>query len=213
MCEPTTIAVAMGVGQAASTIAGQRNAAKTQEKMQLRATQDEQKRYLREVSAQRTQERFQKIAMAQKLRANQKRAMEARATARVVAGEAGVGGRSVDALVADYTRKEAEYNFSLAQQDQMNFVNSQINLDNAAGQSRSNMLRINKPIEQPNYLGAILDGAQTAFSMQGAMADAGFTGFGNKDSVATFAKQSQKTQNMGMLDLHLPNQNPFNTYG
>lgn len=212
MCEPTTIAVAMGVGQAASTIAGQRNAAKTQEKMQLRATQDEQKRYSREVSAQRTRERFQKIAMAQKLRANQKRAMEARATARTVAGEAGVGGRSVDALMSDYTRKEADYNFSLAQQDQMNFVNSQINLDNAAGQSRSNMLRINKPIEQPNYLGAILDGAQTAFSMQGAMGDAGFQGFGNKDSVATFAKQSQKTQNTGMLDLHLPNQNPFNTY-
>ena len=94
----------------------------------------------------------------------------------------------------------------------MNFVNSQINLDNAAGQSRSNMLRINQPIEQPNYLGAILDGAQTAFSMQGAMADAGFKGFGNNNSVATFAKQSQKTQNMGMLDLHLPNQNPFNTY-
>ena len=37
-------------------------------------------------------------------------------------------------------------------------------LDDSANRSRMNLLSINKPIEQPNYLGAILSGAETGMS-------------------------------------------------
>jgi len=41
-------------------------------------------------------------------------------------------------------------------------------------QSRMNLLSINKPIAQPNYLGAVLDGAQTGMSAYSFGSDAGF---------------------------------------
>ena len=90
--------------------------------------------------------------------------MEARATATVSAGESGVSGLSVDALLGDLTRKEAEYTFSEQQQAEMTDVNRQIQLKEAGIGFSRNMLRINKPIEQPNYLGSVLQGAQTGLS-------------------------------------------------
>ena len=93
-----------------------------------------------------------------------RKATEARATARVSAGEAGVAGLSVDALINDLTRQEAEYSFNVQKQTQMSDVNRQLQLRDAGLGFTNNMLRINKPIEQPNYLGAALSGAQTGMS-------------------------------------------------
>ena len=47
-------------------------------------------------------------------------------------------------------------------------------LDDSANRSRMNLLSINKPIEQPNYLGAILSGAETGMSAYSFGKDAGF---------------------------------------
>lgn len=166
MCPPAVIAaVALGTAQAGMQIAGQRQAAKTQERMQAKATKQEQQRYLNQVSAVRTQQAQEQIARAQRIQASTIKAREARATARVSAGEAGVAGLSVDALMNSLTRQEGQYRFSEAQQEEMSNVAIALNLRDAALGSQMNQLRINKPIEQPNYLGAILSGAQTGMSM------------------------------------------------
>ena len=60
----------------------------------------------------RVQQRQEQVAAAQRIQASAKRAREARATARVSAGEAGVAGLSVDALINDLTRQEAENRFA-----------------------------------------------------------------------------------------------------
>ena len=166
MCEPVTMAaIALGTAQAGLTIQGQRQAAKAQAKVQRRATIAEQQRYLTEVSASRLKERQEKIAAAQRIQQSTTAAREARATARVSAGESGVAGLSVDALINDLTRKEAQYNFSIQQQMQFAGVNRQLGFEDSANRSRMNLLSINKPIAQPNYLGAVIDGAQTGMSM------------------------------------------------
>lgn len=113
-------------------------------------------------------------AAAQAIQESTKKAREARATGRVSAGESGVSGLSVDALLNDMTRKEAEYSFSVQQQQQFNQVNRGLAFQDGAMQSRMNLLSINKPIAQPNYLGAILDGAQTGMSAYSFGSDAGF---------------------------------------
>ena len=64
----------------------------------------------------RTQQGQEQVAAAQRIQASTKKAREARSTARVSAGEAGVAGLSVDALINDLTREEADYRFANTQQ-------------------------------------------------------------------------------------------------
>ncbi len=163
MCEIIT-AVTLALASAGSQIHGQRQQAKTQAKVQKNASAAERERYLREVSSMRVQQGQEEVAAAQRVNESARKAREARATARVSAGEAGVAGLSVDALINDLTREEASYNFATQQQTQMNDVNRTMQLDQAGLGFTNNMLRINRPIEQPDYLGASLSGAQTGMS-------------------------------------------------
>lgn len=165
MCTPTLIASAViGGAQSASSVAGQRQQAKMQEQAQANASVQERQRYLAEVSAMRTQQQQEMISRAQRIQEASKRGMEARSRARVAAGESGVSGLSVDALMGDLTRQEAQYAFSEQQQAEMTDVNRQLQLQESGIGFNRNMLRINKPIEQPNYLEAALQGAQTGLS-------------------------------------------------
>ena len=161
MCVPI---IAMALATTALSIKGQRDQAKTQEKVQKLASTAERQRYLQEVSSMRVQQGQEELAAAQRINESAKKAREARATARVSAGESGVAGLSVNALIADIARQEAEFNVATQQQTKMNDVGRTMQLQNSGLGFTNNMLRINRPIEQPNYIGAILDGAQTGMS-------------------------------------------------
>ena len=171
MCNP--VAIGLGIAQAGMTVIGQRQQAKAQAQVQRNATIAEQQRYLSEVSASRLRERQEKIAAAPRIQQSTTKAREARATARVSAGESGVAGLSVDALINDLTRKEAEYSFSVQQQMQFANMNRQLGFEDSANRSRMNLLSINKPIAQPNYLGAALGGVSTGLSAYNAFNQAG----------------------------------------
>lgn len=159
----------MGVASAGLQIRGQQIQAKTQRRVQANASKVERQRYLNEVSSLRTQQAQEQVAMAQKLQTNKTRAREARATARVSAGEAGVAGLSVDALMNDLTRKEAMYNNSVNTQGQMLDVRRELSLRDAGLGFTNNMLRINRPIEEVDYAGALVSGATTGLSTYGAI--------------------------------------------
>lgn len=172
MCDIVT-ATALAIGSAASTIQGQKQSAKAQAKVQRRASLAERQRHLREMSAMRLQQRQEQVAAAQGIQQSTTKAREARARARVSAGEAGVAGLSVDALINDLTRQEADYRFSVQQQQEFDDVNRGLAFKDSAMQSRMNLLSINKPIEQPNYFGALLEGAQTGMSVYSFGVDTG----------------------------------------
>ena len=165
MCSPlAAVSAIVGGAQTVSSIAGQRQQARMQEQAQRTATQQERQRYLAEVSAMRTQQQQEMIARAQRIQEASRKAMEARATARVSAGESGVSGLSIAALLGDLTRKESEYTFSEQRQAEMLDVSRDIQLSEAGIGFNRNMLRINKPIEQPDYLGSALGGFQSGLS-------------------------------------------------
>ena len=174
MCEPISAAVALGVAQGGMSYIGQQQAARAQAKAQRNATIAEQQRNLQEMSAMRIAERQEQVAAAQRIQQSAKKAREARATARVSASEAGVAGISVDALINDLTRQQAEYDFSIQQQLDFSRTNTGLALRDAQQRSRMNLLSINRPIEQPSLLGAALDGASTALSAYSGMKSAGF---------------------------------------
>jgi len=206
--------ISLGVASAGLQIRGQQIQAKTQEKLQSNASKVERQRYLNEVSSLRTQQAQEQVAMAQKLQSNKTRAREARATARVSAGEAGVAGLSVNALMNDLTRKEAMYNNSVNTQAQMLDVRREISLRDSGLGFTNNMLRINRPIEEVNYAGALVSGAQAGLSTYGALQGSGFgqpSGSTSGTSMKSVAKLSQKSSNMGMLDLPVY-KSAFNSY-
>ena len=174
MCSPLIVSSIVGAGSAISSIQSQRYQADAQEESQRLASMQERQRYLAEVSAMRTQQSQEQEATTQQRQQADRRAMEARATATVSAGEAGVSGLSVDALLGDISRQQAEFTFSSQRQAEMTNVNRDLALREAGMGFNRNMLRINQPIEQPNYLGSLVDGAQTGLSMYGVLNDSGF---------------------------------------
>jgi len=167
MCDP--ISIGLAIASTASSVMGQKQATDAQEQAQVNASKAERQRHLHEVSAMRQQQGQELVAAALKLAASSKKAMEARAMVKTSAGESGVAGLSVDALINDLTRKEAEHNFTVNQQTQMSDVNRQLQLRDAGLGFTNNMLRINKPIEQPDYLGAVISGASTGLSANSSL--------------------------------------------
>ena len=109
------------------------------------------------------------IADAQERQAVNKKAREARATARVAASESGVAGLSVDTLIDSFTQTQANALFAQTQQQEFNAQNQMFAFADAANRTRANLLRINQPIEQPSLLGAALSGASTGMSMYSGM--------------------------------------------
>jgi hypothetical protein len=160
----TAISATMGVSTSVLSIQGQRQTAKLQAKAQANQTKAEQQRVLQQQSAERINQRFQQEQVAQQLQKSNIKAMEARATARASAGEAGVSGLSVDALTNDLTRKQAVYNFGLQRQLEQSNVATDLRMqDNVLG-SQQRILSINQPIEQPNYLEGLMKGATTGLN-------------------------------------------------
>ena len=176
MCEPLILSSIIGAASTVSSIQGQRYQAQAQAESQRLASMQERQRYQAEVAAMRTQQQQEAIATTQKKDESARRAMEARATATVSAGESGVSGLSVDALLGDISRREAEFEFSADQQTRLTDVNRQMALSESGMGFNRNMLRINKPIEQPDYLGSLVGGTQTGLSSYSVINKSGLFG-------------------------------------
>lgn len=175
MCEPTSItaatmmkiSLATTVASTAMSLMAQQNAARNQADAQKAASKRENERYLREASAMRLKEAQEDLVMTRDIQESQKKATAARSTAMVSAGEAGVSGLSVDALMDDYTRQEADYRFSVAEQSRLTGINNQLQLTEAGFRSSNNLIKINKPIQQPNYLGSMVNLAGSTMTIYG----------------------------------------------
>jgi hypothetical protein len=159
----------------ATTIKGQKDAADAQEKQQKIAAQLERQRYLEEVTSIRQQQSQEQAALSQRLQNADVQAMEAKSKAVVAAGEGGVAGLSVEALVANIARKEATYAFSERKQAEMVDTSRTLGLQSAGAGYQRNLFTINKPIPQPDYIGATVSGAQTGMGFYNAGQKAGLT--------------------------------------
>jgi hypothetical protein len=183
MCEAVTItattmayiSAATAAASIASSLVGQKQQADAQEKQQKLASQQERQRYLEEVTSLRSQEAQEQVARSQRLQEAEIKGKEAKASAVVAAGEGGVAGLSVEALVANISRKEATYAFSERKQAEMIGVGRKLELQSAGAGYQRNLLSINKPIAQPDYVGSTIEGVQTGMSIYSAGQKAGLT--------------------------------------
>lgn len=165
------MAMALTAAQAVSGVIGQQQAAKANAKYQqdLAIARNDQitennrlagVSYRQGVAATSRQTSERDRAMAADLRMNALRSLEAQSTARVAAGESGIGGNSIEALLQDFQRTEGTYaamveanrkGLRMADMDQKSALKAQ-----AEGRMASIQPYVASPIAQPDYLGAAL---------------------------------------------------------
>jgi len=173
MCDPISIAVGsalgasgsatavgmvgastmLGIGSSVAGFAGQRQQAKQQAAYQAQSiAAANRKRRLQETAA--LLERQQQMqAVAQEKGKVAERGKAATATARVSAGEAGVSGLSVQALMDDYIRQQAGQVAALTSQDKLYALRHGLNLEQLGLASEQEILGLSRPINKPSVLG------------------------------------------------------------
>lgn len=164
MCAPLGLIV--GIASAGLSYIGQRQAAQAQEKAQAQATELEQARYRQQLNAARVQQAQARVATAQRIGAASRANQRAMARAKVAAGEAGVTGLSVQALIDSMTGAFASKRFSETQREGMQDVNRDLAFGDLQIRSQQNLQRLNQPISQPSLLQSVLTGTQVGLSMQ-----------------------------------------------
>ena len=161
MCHPAALAVIGGL-QAGMQFVGQRQQARAQARYQAQAAQAERQRFLQEQTSLRMRQAQEQEAVGRELEQVSKKSQAALARARVSAGEAGVAGASVQALMDDYMRQEAGYRGALLRQQELGGIATAMGLEQAGFATQQRQIGINQPIDKPNVLTAVLQGAQQA---------------------------------------------------
>jgi len=148
--------------QTGLSIIGASQQASAQADYAKRVAEASVKDYLNRTAAEGTRVIQEQEAAAQAVQQNQIEALKKKATARVAAGEAGVAGLSVDALIADYSRSEAAYREAVKRNLDYEILASQ-DLLKAYRAEAQGRIAYTPPIERPDYIGALLRGGGEAF--------------------------------------------------
>jgi len=155
-----TVVAAMAGVQAASAIAsysGQRQAASAQTRYQQQLMAAERERQQQAETNLRMRQQDEQEARARELA---KVSQEARAMASrniVAAGEAGISGASVDALLAEGTRRELDFYESMARQGQLQNTAYEREIEAGRTGSAMRILDINRPVSRPSFANLAID--------------------------------------------------------
>ena len=134
--------------------AGQRQQAKAQAKSQAQAAAAERQRFQQEQTSMRMRQAQEQEAVGRELEQVSRKSQAALARARVSAGEAGVAGASVQALMDDYMRQEAGYRGALLRQQELGGIATGMGLEQAGFATQQRQIGINQPINKPSFLTA-----------------------------------------------------------
>ena len=155
MCLPlAAIGAIAGVASAGAGYMGQRQQAKQQAAFQAQSIAAAQ----RKAGFQRTSEILEaqqkRLALAQETGKITKASKEKLASATVAAGEAGVSGLSVQALMDDYIRQQAGLQAAVTTQEKLYGLQTGMNLQQIRLASEQEILGLSQPIERPSLLTA-----------------------------------------------------------
>jgi len=164
MCDPVSMTVASAGLQAGGQVFGfmqqKANAKATnkwQEQIHSLNTEQATKSGLAAYAALAQRRQEERAKAAQAINEVARDAVMARGAARVAAGEAGVGGGSVDALLSDFSRQELEYQSSVLHGQRLN--EAQFEREGEAIQSQTYgriVSTLAVPAQKPNLFGLLL---------------------------------------------------------
>jgi hypothetical protein len=165
MCVPAALPIASAVIGGLSTglqFMGQRQQARQQAQYQAQAAAAERQRFQQEQTSMRMRQAQEQEAVGRELEQVSRKSQAALARARVSAGEAGVAGASVQALMDDYMRQEAGYRAATLRQQELSGISTAMGLEQAGFATQQRQIGINQPIEQPSFLSGALGVASGA---------------------------------------------------
>ena len=164
MCFPGLPAVMAGLAVASggAQYLGARQQAKQQERYQRQAQAAERLRFQQEQTSMRMRQAQEQEAVGRELEQVSRKSQAALARARVSAGEAGVAGASVQALMDDYMRQEAGYRSALLRQQELGGIGTGLGLEQAGFATQQRMVGLSQPIDRPSALGALMQAGQQA---------------------------------------------------
>lgn len=155
MCEPTTIMLAITAASAVAGLAQQHQTMKAQEDSNQKehdATLEARNQNLAQVDLQNQQATAQ---ASEKINANNINAAKAMSSTTVQAGENGIGGLSVDSLLAELDGTRGAYNTSVQTNLSSAMAASDNSRQNINAQATSAMNHLQTP-QAPDYIGAAL---------------------------------------------------------
>ena len=162
MCDITMAMMAIGAASSVAGYQGQRQQARQQRRYQAQAADAERQRFLQEQTSIRMRQAQEQEATNRELGDIALKSREAISRASTSAGEAGVAGLSVNALMDDYMRQEADYRTATLRQQEFQNINTGLALSDAGYRSQQNLIGINRPVNKPSFLTAALDAASSA---------------------------------------------------
>jgi len=157
-----------GIASPLMSYAGQRQQAKAQAAYQAQSIAAAQKKAGFQRTSQILESQQKKLALAQETGKITKAAQEKLASATVSAGEAGVSGLSVQALMDDYVRQQAGLQAAVTTQEKLYGLQTGMSLQQIGLASEQEILGLSQPIgppvSRPSILGAVLQGTSQAMS-------------------------------------------------
>ena len=165
MCIPlAAVGAIAGVASAGLSYMGQRQQARQQARFQAQAAAAERQRFLQEQTSLRMRQAQEQEAVGRELEQVSRKSQAALARARVSAGEAGVAGASVQALMDDYMRQEGAYRASILRQQELGALGTGLGLEQAGFATQQRQIGLSQPIDKPSPLGALMQAGQQAIS-------------------------------------------------
>jgi len=179
MCVPLA-AVSAGIGALSSgaQAIGARQQARMQYQAQLQQNEMQRRLQAQSITAAESKAGFQRSAailerQQQQETIRQEKGRVAKAgeaitsKAVVAAGEAGVSGLSVQALMDDYIRQQAGQIAALTSQDKLYALRHGLNLEQLGLASEQEILGLSRPIDKPSVLGLGLNVLSSGLSAYG----------------------------------------------
>ena len=165
MCVPlAAVGAIAGAATAGLSFVGQRQQARAQMALQSQQIKAAQQKLGFQRTAAILERQQQEQAIAQEKGKVAARGEAIAARARVSAGEAGVSGLSVQALMDDYIRQQAGQVAALTSQDKLYALRHGLNLQQLGMASEQEILGLSKPINKPSALGLALNVGSSALS-------------------------------------------------
>lgn len=164
MCEIAIATAVLGAASSGLGFAGQRQQAKQQAQYQSRAAEAERQRAMQEQRSVRMRQAQEQEATSREIGDIALKAREAMATASVSAGESGVAGLSVDALLDDYARQEATYRMGVTRQQEMKDLQTGLALTDAGFRSQNRLTDINRSVPRTSFAAGAMNVASSAIS-------------------------------------------------
>lgn len=162
MCEPTTALLVLTAASTVASVYGQQQQVKAQNASNAQQAKNTMEAYRENLAQTNLMQSQEQAAASQKINENNRTAAAAKAKALVSAGESGISGLSVAALLADLSGEQSRYNESVNQ----NYENASMAIDNQRKNvqinAASQINQLQTP-QAPDYLGAALRIGQAVY--------------------------------------------------